>query len=145
MSPTRFASQHRWIYVCAILLLLALVVVGIIQYDSVKTTDDAHKKADRLADELVAAGYSRPDTGGIVRTLGTDGGNVCDDPGSALKSGLWKIHLSNGAGGPGQRPVISDRRAVEAEAIVLGVYCPGKLDKIQDKVDDLRTDDTVRR
>lgn len=145
MSPTRFASQHRWIYVCAILLLLALVVVGVIQYDSVRTTDDAHKKAQQLADELVAAGYSRPDTGGVVRTLGTDGGNACDDPGSALKSGLWKIHLSNGAGGPGQRPVISDRRAVEAEAIILGVYCPDKLEKILDKVDDLRTDDTVRR
>ncbi|MFE6760211.1 hypothetical protein ACFVDQ_42565 [Streptomyces sp. NPDC057684] len=145
MSPTRFASQHRWIYVCAILLLLALMVVGIIQYDSVRTTNDAHKKANRLADELVAAGYSRPDAGGVVRTLGTDGGNVCDDPGSALKSGLWKIHLSNGAGGPGQRPVISDRRAVEAEAIVLGVYCPDKLEKIQDKVGDLKTDDTVRR
>ncbi|MFE6958025.1 hypothetical protein [Streptomyces sp. NPDC057696] len=145
MSPTRFASQHRWIYVCAILLLLALVVVGIIQYDSVRTTNDAHKKANRLADELVAAGYSRPDAGGVVRTLGTDGGNVCDDPGSALKSGLWKIHLSNGAGGPGQRPVISDRRAVEAEAIILGVYCPDKLEKIQDKVGDLKTDDTVRR
>ncbi|UDL98166.1 hypothetical protein [Streptomyces longhuiensis] len=145
MSPTRFASQHRWIYVCAILLLLALVVVGVIQYDSVRTTDDAHKKAQQLADELVAAGYSRPDTGGVVRTLGTDGGNACDDPGSALKSGLWKIHLSNGAGGPGQRPVISDRRAVEAEAIILGVYCPDKLEKIKDKVDDLRTDDTVRR
>ncbi|MFE6804101.1 hypothetical protein [Streptomyces sp. NPDC057681] len=145
MSPTRFASQHRWIYVCAILLLLALMVVGIIQYDSVRTTNDAHKKANRLADELVAAGYSRPDAGGVVRTLGTDGGNVCDDPGSALKSGLWKIHLSNGAGGPGQRPVISDRRAVEAEAIILGVYCPDKLEKIQDKVGDLKTDDTVRR
>ncbi|MEV6697437.1 hypothetical protein AB0M68_09690 [Streptomyces sp. NPDC051453] len=145
MSPTRFASEHRWIYVCAILLLLALVVVGLVQYNSVRTTDDAHEKAHQLADELVAAGYSRPDTGGIVRTLGTDGGTVCRDPGSALKSGLWKINLSNGAGGPGQRPVISDRRAVEAEAIVLGVYCPDKLAKIQDKIDGLKTDDTVRR
>ncbi|MFF2503622.1 hypothetical protein ACFVTY_09665 [Streptomyces sp. NPDC058067] len=145
MSPTRFASEHRWIYLCAILLLLALVVIGLIQYDGVKTTNEAHKKAHQLSDALVAAGYSAPDTGGIVRTLGTDGGNVCDDPATALKSSLWKINLSNGSSGPGQRPVISDRRVVEAEALVLGVYCPDKLDRIQDRLDALRTDDTVRR
>jgi hypothetical protein len=34
---------------------------------------------------------------------------------------------------------------VEAEAIVLGVYCPDKLEKIRDRVDGLATDDTVRR
>lgn len=41
-----------------------------------------------------------------------------------------------GATGSGARHEVGD---------ALGVCCPDKLEKIQDKVDDLRTDDTVRR
>ncbi|WP_405861545.1 hypothetical protein OG407_25630 [Streptomyces sp. NBC_01515] len=86
MSPTRFASEHRWIYVGAIVLLVALAVVGVIQYDSVKTTNKATDKANQLADAAVAAGYPRPETKKIARALGTDGGIVCKDPGSARSS-----------------------------------------------------------
>ncbi|WP_199834590.1 MULTISPECIES: hypothetical protein [unclassified Streptomyces] len=63
----------------------------------------------------------------------------------ALKTALWKIRQSNGATGPGQRPVISDDRAVEAERIVLKVYCPDKLDEFEEELADLKTDGTVRR
>jgi hypothetical protein len=45
---------------------------------------------------------------------------------------------------PGQRPIIADARIVEAGAIVLNVYCPEKLDEFRSKVQDLKTDDTVR-
>ncbi|MGX2995829.1 hypothetical protein JNUCC64_16325 [Streptomyces sp. JNUCC 64] len=145
MSPTRFASQHKWIYIGAVLLLAALVVIGIIQYETVRTTNQATKKANQLADLLEADGFRRPDPAAVARALGTDGGIVCEDPDSALKSALWKVNLSNGATGPGQRPVISDRQVVEAEAIVLGVYCPEQLKQIQDRIDDLKTSDTVRR
>ncbi|GAA2314355.1 hypothetical protein OKJ48_43815 [Streptomyces kunmingensis] len=145
MSPTRFASEHRWLYLGAILLLVVLAVVGVIQYQSVKATDEAAEKAGRLADAAEAAGYRRPDTGTISRSLGTDGGAVCEDPAGALKSALWKVNLSNGAGFVGQRPVIADSQAVRAEAKVLEIYCPDRLHKIQDRIDDLKTDDTVRR
>ncbi|WP_445402785.1 hypothetical protein ACSMX9_14920 [Streptomyces sp. LE64] len=145
MSPTRFANQHKWIYIGAILLLVALVVIGIVQYEAVRTTNEAQKKAEQLADMLEADGFRRPDPEAVARTLGTDGGPVCQDPDAALKSALWKVNLSNGATGPGQRPVISDRQVVEAEAIVLGVYCPDQLKQIQDRIDDLKTSDTVRR
>ncbi|MEV6107218.1 hypothetical protein AB0M28_21285 [Streptomyces sp. NPDC051940] len=145
MSPTRFASEHKWIYIGAIVMLVVIAVIGLIQYESVKTTNEATKKANQLADAAEAAGYPRPDAAAIARTLGTDGGPVCDDPASALESGLWKVNLSNGATGPGQRPVISDTQVVRAEAKVLEIYCPDKLSKIQDRIDDLKTDDTVRR
>lgn len=144
MSPTRFASEHRWIYVGAVVLLVALAVVGVIRYNSVKSTNESAKKADQLADIAVSDGYPRPDTSVIQRALGTDGGVVCDDPGTALKSALWKINVSNGAAFVGQRPIIGDTAALRAEARILEVYCPDKLSKIQDKLDDLKTDNTVR-
>ncbi|MEV7141296.1 hypothetical protein [Streptomyces tauricus] len=145
MSPTRFASEHKWLYVGAVVLLLVLAVIGIIQYDKVKTSNETAEKATRLADAAVVAGYPRPDTGTIERTLGTDGGNVCNDPASALKSALWKTNVSNGAAFVGQRPVIGDGRALRAAATIIGIYCPDKLDKIKEKIDDLKTDLTVRR
>jgi len=145
MSPTRFASEHKWIYVGAIVVLVALAIIGVIQYESVKSTNEAAEKANKLADAAEDAGYPRPDTEVIQRALGTDGGIVCEDPATALRSALWKINVSNGAAFVGQRPVIGDTKALRAEAKILEIYCPDKLDKFKDRLDDLKTDDTVRR
>ncbi|MFD5522146.1 hypothetical protein [Streptomyces sp. NPDC127066] len=145
MSPTRFASEHKWIYYGAIVVLLGLVVAGLVRYSAITTNNRATTKANELADAAVAAGLPRPDTELIAGLLGTDGGLVCNDPASALKSALWKINVSNGAAFVGQRPVIGDGRALRAEATIIEIYCPEKLDKIQDRLDDLKTDDTVRR
>ncbi|MFI6648267.1 hypothetical protein ACIBI8_11625 [Streptomyces sp. NPDC050529] len=144
MSPTRFASEHRWLYIGVIVILVALAVVGVIRYEGVKTDNQATKKAEQLADAAEDAGLPRPDVGNLKRVLGNDGGQVCEKPGSALNTALWKINLGNGATGPGMRPVIADTEAVRAEAKILEIYCPDKLHKIQDKIDDLKTDDTVR-
>ncbi|MFD7496215.1 hypothetical protein ACFV8T_28145 [Streptomyces sp. NPDC059832] len=145
MSPTRMASEHRWIYLGAIVLLVALVVIGIVQYTSVRATNESRKKADALSDRLVEAGYPAPDSGTVQRLLGADGGIVCESPDDALRTALWKIQLSNGSGGPGQRPVIADTRTVGAERIVLQVYCPDQAEAFDRTVDELRTDSTVRR
>ncbi|MFC9795002.1 hypothetical protein [Streptomyces sp. NPDC057695] len=145
MSPTRFASEHKWIYWGAIVILVGLVVTGIVRYEAVKTNNRTASKARQLQEALVKAGYPSPDTDTVQRVLGTDGGPVCDDPGNALKTALWKIQQANGATGPGMRPVITDSKAVQAERIVLQVYCPDQVDDFDDAVDDLRTDDTVRR
>ncbi|MEU5214969.1 hypothetical protein AB0G79_02045 [Streptomyces sp. NPDC020807] len=142
---TRFAMQHRWIYWGAIVLLLGLVVTGLIRYSSYRETSKTQAKANELQEELVKAGYPSPDTDTIERLLGTDGGQVCEEPGNALKTALWKIQQSNGATGPGQRPVISDEKAVEAERIVLQVYCPDELEEFDEALNELKTDDTVRR
>ncbi|KOG36555.1 MULTISPECIES: hypothetical protein [Streptomyces] len=145
MSPTRFASEHKWIYWGAIVILVGLAITGVIRYAYVTTNAKTQSKANQLQQELVKAGYPSPDTDTVERLLGTDGGQVCEEPGNALKTALWKIQQSNGAAGPGQRPVISDTRAVEAERIVLQVYCPDELDDFDEALDDLKTDDTVRR
>ncbi|MCX4981917.1 hypothetical protein [Streptomyces sp. NBC_00572] len=145
MSPTRFASEHKWVYWGAIVILVGLVVTGLIRYESVTTNNESAAKANQLQDELVKAGYPSFETDTIEQLLGTDGGPVCEDPGSALKTALWKIQQSNGAAGPGMRPVITDSRAVEAERIVLQVYCPDQVDDFDDALNDLKTDDTVRR
>ncbi|CAM5468668.1 hypothetical protein GCM10010222_37550 [Streptomyces tanashiensis] len=145
MSPTRFASEHKVIYWGTIVILVGLVITGLVRYESVKTNNETESKAKQLQEELVKAGYPAPDTDTIERLLGTDGGQVCEQPGNALKTALWKIQQANGAAGPGMRPVISDTKAVQAERIVLQVYCPDKLDDFDDEVEDLKTDDTVRR
>ncbi|MFE4617727.1 hypothetical protein ACFRJ7_16635 [Streptomyces sp. NPDC056747] len=145
MSPTRFASEHKWIYWGAIVILVGLVITGLVKYSTVKRSSQTLSKANQLQEQLEMAGYPSPDTDTIERLLGTDGGQVCEDPGSALKTALWKIQQANGATGPGMRPVITDTKAVEVERIVLQVYCPDELDDFDDALDDLKTDDTVRR
>ncbi|MFB7586402.1 hypothetical protein [Streptomyces sp. NPDC056169] len=146
MSPTRYASEHKWIYWGAIVILVGLAVTGVIKYTAVTTSNESLAKANQLQNELLEAGYSAPpDTDTIEALLGTNGGPVCEAPGNALQTALWKIGQSNGTTGPGQRPVISDTKAIEAERIVLQVYCPDQLDDFDDAVEDLKTDDTVRR
>ncbi|MFD7983442.1 hypothetical protein ACFV4M_08680 [Kitasatospora indigofera] len=137
-------SQHRWIYLGSIVLLIGMLVTGILAFTQVHATNEANRKASQLSDTLRAAGYPVPSQDQIVRTLGTDGGAVCANPSNALVQAQWKYGMSNGAGGPGQRPVLSDRQVVLGEAIVLSVYCPDKLSAIKDKIDDLDLRDTVR-
>lgn len=141
---TRMASEHRWIYVGAIVVLVAMVVVGLLTFTQQRATNESYRKADELISKLQADGYPAPDRGQVARTLGTDGGPVCADPASALRTGLQRVQMSNGAAGPGQRPVIVAARTVQAEALVLSVYCPDQLDDYQNRIKDIKTDDTVR-
>ncbi|MFD7323161.1 hypothetical protein ACFV9D_19030 [Streptomyces sp. NPDC059875] len=146
MSPTRFADQHKWIYLGAIAVLVGMVIVGLVQYSAVRRDSQTSAKANELAEELTKGGYPVPDQETTERLLGTDGGAVCEDPGSALTKALHRLQqLSNGATGPGSRPVIADGKAVAVERIVLQVYCPDEVDDFDESVDDLKTDETVRR
>ncbi|MFH8254223.1 hypothetical protein [Streptomyces roseolus] len=146
MSPTRFASEHKWIYAGAIVILLGLVITGLIRYGSYKQSSETSRKADQLSEELVKAGYSAPDKETTEALLGTDGGQVCESPDNALRKALHRTHqLSNGATGPGMRPVIADTKAVQVERIVLQVYCPDQVDEFDQAVEDLKTDETVKR
>ncbi|MFJ1708220.1 hypothetical protein [Kitasatospora sp. NPDC088346] len=143
MSPTRMQSQHRWIYIGAIVVLVAMMIIGLFTYTQQRATNEAHRKATRLNDALVANGFASRNVENIALTLGTDGGVVCNDPNSALKRGLWLVQLANGAGGPGMRPVIVDKQILEAGAEVVKVYCPDRLDDYQKKINDLKTADVI--
>ncbi|MEV7022625.1 hypothetical protein [Kitasatospora sp. NPDC093558] len=145
MTANPMASRHRWIYLGSIVLLVAMLVTGLLSFTQLHATDLANRKAKQLSDALSSAGYPVPTQDQIVRTLGEDGGAVCDDPSNALTQAQWKYGMSNGAGGPGQRPVLSDREIVRAEAIVLSVYCPDKLAAVQDRIDGFDLRDTVRK
>ena len=63
----------------------------------------------------------------LVRSLGTDGGAVCDNPASALGKATLLDQITNGADFVGRRPVIVDRRILRGEALILQTYCPDKL------------------
>ncbi|GAA3089395.1 hypothetical protein GCM10017562_70050 [Streptomyces roseofulvus] len=146
MSPTRFASEHKWIYWGAIVILVGLLITGIVRYGSFKRTQETSQKAQQLSEQLVKAGYPAPDLETAERLLGTDGGPVCENPGNALKKALYRLQqLTTGAPGPGNRPVIADSKAVDVERIVLQVYCPDEVDEFDEAVEDLKTDDTVKR
>lgn len=146
MSPTRFASEHKVIYWGAIVILVGLLITGLVRYGSFKRTTETSRKAEQLSRQLVEAGYPAPDQETAERLLGTDGGPVCEDPGHALKKALYRLQqLTTGAPGPGNRPVIADSKAVDVERIVLQVYCPDQVDAFDEAVEDLKTDDTVKR
>lgn len=143
MSPTRMWSEHRWIYVGAIVVLVTMMIIGLFTYTQQKNTNEAYRKANQLNDALVAKGFASRNPSNIADTLGTDGGVICEDPNSSLKRSLWLVQLSNGAGGPGMRPVIVDRQILEAGAEVIKVYCPDVLAYYQKKINDLKTAATV--
>lgn len=134
-----WAQPHRWAIVA---VLAVLVVVGLLTYGWMHSNAEADRKADQLIQQLEAAGLTVPvnrDT--ITRVLGTDGGPVCDDPGSALRKALLDQQLTNGGSFVGQRPVRASRNILRGELIVLQVYCPDQVDALRDRIEDYRVDD----
>ena len=134
----------RTIYWITGAVLVVLCVIGLITYSGERETRQAQDKAQELTQKLESAGLTPPDEDILVRTLGSDGGNVCDNPATALGRASLFDQLTNGADFVGRRPVIIDRDVLRAEALVLEVYCPDELQDYKDKFDDLKTDDTLK-
>jgi hypothetical protein len=125
-------------------IALVLVVIGLITWSGAKEDQEARDKAAELTSKLEAAGLRAPrDQDIIVRTLGTDGGAVCDNPASALGRALAYDQLTNGAAQVGRRPIIADSRLIQGEALIIETYCPEELEEFRDKFDDLKTDDVI--
>jgi hypothetical protein len=125
-------------------VVVVLMVIGLIAYSGAKEDQEARDKAAELTRKLEAAGLRTPrDQDIIVRTLGTDGGAVCDDPGSALGRAIGFDQLTNGASQVGRRPIIADPRLITGEALIIETYCPDELEEFRDKFDDLKTDDVI--
>ena len=76
--------------------------------------------------------------------LGDDGGATCADPNDALSRAILLSQLTNGATGPGMRPVIADSRVVQGQLLIIEIYCPDELEDFKAYVDDLKTDDVAR-
>lgn len=131
-------GRRRVIYIAAGVVVLALVAVTLALFTVSKDTPQATKKAQELSAKLKAAGLTVPGTDEITRVYGSDGGELCQDPGGSLGTALAKVDLSNGAAGPGQRPVITPTSVVAGEALAIQVYCPGQLPAFAKYVSGLR-------
>lgn len=134
----------RTIYWVTAGVLVVLCVVGLITFSGEKETRQAQEKAQQLTQKLDDAGLGTPDQDILVRTLGSDGGAVCDNPATALGRATAFAEITNGASFVGRRPVIIDAAVLQAEKLILETYCPGELDEYRDKFDDLKTDDTLK-
>jgi hypothetical protein len=126
-------------------VVVVLCVVGLITYSGKKETEEAQQKAQELTQALAQAGLPVPANQDIiVRSLGSDGGAVCDNPASALGRATLLDNLVNGASTVGRRPVIVDRSVIAGGVVILQVYCPDELEEFRDKFDDLKFDDTIK-
>ena len=125
-------------------LVVGLCVVGLITYSAKESNEEAQQKAQELTQKLEQAGLRVPaDQDILVKSLGDDGGAVCENPADALGKAILHDQLANGASFVGRRPVIVDREILLGEALILETYCPEELQKYRDKIDELKTDDTL--
>lgn len=136
-------SKHFITYVILGAIFIVLAVTALFVFRSAKASVEANKKADQLISAITAAGYTAPPKDQITRTLGDDGGSVCADPNNALRRAVLNGMITNGAAGPGQRPVIADSIVVKGEALVISIYCPDKLSDFQEYANNLKYDDVV--
>jgi hypothetical protein len=138
------SADRDWIYWVIGGVVLVLTVIGLISYSGKKETQEAQDKAGQLTQKFEQAGLRVPEDQDIfVRSLGDDGGNVCDNPASTLGKATLVDLIANGADFVGRRPVIIDRRILLGEALILETYCPDKLQDYKNKIDELKTDDTI--
>ena len=118
---------RRITFVVLGVIFTILLIVALAVFRSAKDSATSRSKADQLATSFTKAGLPEPDRDQIIRTLGEDGGAVCANPDAALKQAVLNGLLVNGAGGPGQRPVLADRKALQGEALIIQTYCPEEL------------------
>jgi len=124
---------------------VALTIVGLITYSGQQQSEEATAKAQQLTQAFEQAGLRVPqDLSIITRSLGTDGGAVCDNPANAVGRAILFDQLVNGASFVGRRPVIADTKVLKGELLILQTYCPDKVQQYKEKTQDLKLDDTIR-
>ena len=128
-------------------VVVVLAVAGLIAFSEGKENERAQAKAQELSQKLERAGVFVPDKDILVRTLGDDGGAVCenaDDGLDGLNKAILFDQLTNGASQVGRRPIIADRRFVLGELLIVETYCPEHLEDIRNQLDDLKYDDVLK-
>jgi hypothetical protein len=140
-DPTQSTRRITYILVAGFIVVLA--VVALVAWNSNKETQAAQQKADQLIATLGQAGLPTPDKDQVVRVLGDDGGTVCADPQLALKKTIMYGLATNGAAGPGLRPVIADNLLTQAGLAVIKTYCPDQLPNFPQTAKQFKTADLV--
>ncbi|NMO52263.1 hypothetical protein HH310_13785 [Actinoplanes sp. TBRC 11911] len=145
MSDDRNGHQsHLTLYIVSGLVFLLLAFAGILTYRGAQKSQEADAKAAQLSLELSKAGLRVPTTDAIAGVLGDDGGAVCQDPGNALRRATLYGMLTNGAAGPGLRPIVADNNALRGQLAIMKVYCPQHLETLQQVANELKLAKTVR-
>jgi hypothetical protein len=143
-SPSTGQHDHRFLYWACGIVAVVLAIVGLFTYSGQKQSEEATAKAQELSQAFEQAGLRVPqDLTIITRSLGTDGGAVCDNPANALGRAILFDQLVNGASFVGRRPVIADTDVLKGELLILNTYCPEKAQQYKEKTQDLKTDDTI--
>ncbi|MGH2990414.1 MAG: hypothetical protein ACRDMA_11225 [Solirubrobacterales bacterium] len=135
--------RERTIYWLVAGALGVLLVVMLVAWNYDRQNEEADAKAQELIAAYEAAGLRAPDPDQIARTLGDDGGQVCETADSELVQGYWKLRLAVG-GEFYQRATRLDPRVREGLSLVVDVYCPEKRPAIEDFFEDWDFDDVVR-
>ena len=142
--PAPAKNNRKWIYLTVAIALIGLAIGTSVAFTNSETNADAQHKAQQLKSRLDKAGLPAPEARVIADTFGTDGGVICRDPSNALIKAQYQAAISNGAGGPGQRPVIGDSDVAEAVSLAIATYCPDNLaDWLKHVRDDLKLADTT--
>ena len=135
--------RERTIYWIVGGILGVLLIAMLVGWNYDRQNDEADAKAQELIAAFEGAGLTAPDQDQIARTLGDDGGQVCETADSELMQGYWKLRLMVG-GEFYTRAVRLDGRIREGLSLVVDVYCPEKRPDIEDLFEDWDFDDTVR-
>ena len=135
--------RERTIYWIVGGILGVLLIAMLVGWNYDRQNDEADAKAAELIAAFEGAGLTAPDQDQIARTLGDDGGQVCDTADSELVQGYWKLRLMVG-GEFYTRAVRLDGRIREGLSLVVDVYCPEKRPDIEDLFEEWDFDDTVR-
>jgi len=136
--------ERKIIYIVAAIVVVALLIAGLAVWNSGKSSRQAEQKASQLIAAIEASGGQAPSQDQIVRVYGNDGGAACAHPVAGLSKAILLSQLVNGAGGPGIRPVIADRRFVQGQLLVLKIYCPEQLPDFTAFADKLSYARTIR-
>ncbi len=141
MSETteQTGRERGVIYIVTIVILVALTVIALLTFRVGRENAAAEEKATELTQALEDAGIRAPSTDQIVRVLGDDGGAVCENPNGALTRGLVLNELTNGAAGPGRRPILVEDRVLRSQLLIIRVYCPDELPNYEEFVERLET------
>jgi hypothetical protein len=135
--------RERTIYWLVGGFLGVLLIAMLVGWNYDRQNDEADAKAQELIAAYEEAGLRAPDQDQIARTLGDDGGQVCETADSELVQGYWKLRLMVG-GEFYTRAVRLDGRVREGLSLVVDVYCPEKRPDIEDLFEGWDFDDTVR-
>ena len=140
VEETSTQNHRRVTYIVITVALVLLLIICLVFYRRAEANQEAQDKANQLIAALQQAGVRAvPSQEQIAGVLGDDGGAICKDPASALRQALVFSQLTNGAGGPGIRPVIADSKIFKGELLVIQIYCPDELPQFQQMVEQLKT------